>query len=86
MHWTNKTAMPAAILLMLASGCASSSKVELPPVQVVQACPKPVEIPARLSTPIEPEFLKRLEALLTEFSKSVQMPMESPVTETPLGR
>ena len=85
MHWTNKTAMPAVIFLMLASGCASSSKVELPPVQVVQTCPKPVEIPARLLTPIEPEFLKRLEALLTEFSKSVQMPMGLPATGTRSG-
>ncbi len=82
MPWKLKTSLPLAGLLLLVSGCAASLPPQ-PEVRVVQTCPPPTPKPATLTTPIEPEFLKRLESLLMEFSKSVQTPTRPPATSTP---
>ena len=82
MHWKTKTAPLLALLLMLASGCASNLP-NPPEVRVVQTCPAPAPRIAKLSTPIDPVFLMRLEVLLTAFSKSVQTPTTRPAPSTP---
>ena len=82
MHSMKKTAPLLAILSVLATGCASSLPQQSE-FRVVQTCPPPAPKPATLTTPIEIEFLKRLESLLTAFSKSVQTPTKLPATSTP---
>lgn len=82
MHWKTKTEPLLVILSVLATGCASNSP-NPPEVRVVQTCPAQIPRPAKLSTPIDPVFLMRLESLLTAFSKSVQTPMKRPEHSTP---
>lgn len=75
MNCIAKTALLLASVMLLASGCASwstDSTPSLPPVQVVETCPRPPALPPELSTPRTPDFRLRAESLLIDYFNSLR--------------
>lgn len=58
--------MTALSLLTLASGCTTLRGSELPPVQVVETCPRAPDLPKELTEPL-PNFLSEISSSLTDY-------------------
>ncbi len=64
---SNRPALLMALLsLGCASGCTTPPRAD-PPVQVVDACPRPPSLPEELTRPLEANFLQRTESSLTNY-------------------
>lgn len=78
--------LTALLLATLASACTTQPQVhkyEQPAVQVTQTCPTLPPLSAELATPLNPDYILRIERLLTDYYKSRGTPMPPSATATP---
>lgn len=77
MTFSSSKNLTLLLLTALVVGCTAQPQVhkyETPPVQVQQTCPVPPPLPAELRQPMEPDFIQRIERLLTDYYRSVGKP------------